>query len=154
MKTLVVYYSRTGTTKKVGEEIARQLKADEEEILDVKSRAGLLGYMRSGKEATMRSTPEIKPTKKKPDSYNLVVIGTPIWGWTVSSPVRTYLIRNKGKFKKMAFFCTCGGQSGKAFDAIEHATGKKAVATLVIGEKEIKDMSYSKRVKEFVASLK
>jgi flavodoxin len=152
MKTLVVYYSRTGTTKKVGQEIAKQLKADEEEIFDVKNRGGLLGWLRSGKEAQKKQLPEIKPAKKNPSNYDLVVIGTPVWAWTLSSPVRTYLSSNK--FKKVAYFCTCGGDPGKAFEEIDNTAGKKAIATLVISEKEIKDNSYPKKVKEFVAKLK
>ena len=152
MKALVVYYSRTGTTKKVGMAITKQLKADNEEILDVKSRAGPIGWIRSGKEAQKKQLPEIKPTKKNPSNYDLVVIGTPIWAWTLSSPVRTYLSRNK--FKKVAYFCTCGGNPGKAFEEMENTTGKKPIATLVISEKEIKDNSYTKKIKEFIASLK
>ena len=151
MNTLIVYYSRTGTTKKVGEMIARQLKADSEEILDTKSRLGPIGWLRSGKEAQNKALTEIKPAKKDPSKYDLVVIGTPVWAWTVSSPVRTYL--SKYKFKRVAFFCTCGGQSGKAFVEMEHVTGKKPIATLLIDEKEIKDASYLKKVKEFVAKL-
>jgi flavodoxin len=152
MKALVVYYSRTGNTKKVGQEIAKQLKSDIEQIEDVKSRLGPIGWLKSGREAIKNKLVEIKLTKKDPSKYDLAVIGTPVWAGTVSSPVRTYL--SKHKFKKIALFCTCSGQSGKAFDAMERITGKKAIATLVIDEKEIKNGSYSKKVKEFVAKLK
>ena len=34
MKQLVVYYSRTGNTKKIGQEIATALGADLDEIVD------------------------------------------------------------------------------------------------------------------------
>ena len=51
MKTLVVLYSRTGTTKKVGEEIAAALKADVEEIIDTKKRSGPIGYVQAGRDA-------------------------------------------------------------------------------------------------------
>ncbi len=37
MKTLVTYYSRTGTTRAVGEAIARELGTDSEEIVDGKN---------------------------------------------------------------------------------------------------------------------
>ena len=64
MKPLVVFYSRTGVTKEVGEHISKLLKCDKEEILDIKSRAGPLGYIRSGREAMRKQTPNIKPLKK------------------------------------------------------------------------------------------
>ena len=151
MKTLVVYYSRTGNTRKAGKEIARQLKADEEEILDVKNRSGPIGWLKSGRDAQKKILSEIKPTKKDPSKYDLTIVGTPIWAWTVSSPVRTYLSKNK--FKKVAFFCTCGGDSGKAFVEMETAS-KKPVASLVISEKELKENTYQQKIKEFVVSLK
>jgi len=50
-KILVVFYSRTGNTKKVGEAIAGELNCDTEQIMDVKSRMGIFGWLRSGREA-------------------------------------------------------------------------------------------------------
>jgi len=151
VKTLVVYYSRTGNTKKVGQEIARQLKADEEEIFDVKDRRGPLGFLRSGREAKNKVLAEIRPTKKDPSKYDLVLIGTPIWAANMSSPVRTYLSQNK--FKRVAFFLTGGGVPGKTFEDMEILAGKP-VATLAITSKEVAQNTYSGKVKEFVASLK
>ncbi|MBE3088681.1 MAG: flavodoxin family protein, partial [Actinobacteria bacterium] len=42
---LVVYYSRTGTTRKVAEYITKQLGADMEEIIDMKKRSGIWGFL-------------------------------------------------------------------------------------------------------------
>lgn len=152
MKTLVVYYSRTGNTKKVGEAIAKQLKSDIEQIEDVKSRLGPIGWLRSGREAKNKKLVEIKPTKKDPSRYDLVVIGTPVWAATVSSPVRTYL--SKYKFKRVAFFCTCGGIRSKILEAVEEVCGKRPIAALEIKAKEMKERSYVSKIKEFVAKLK
>jgi len=151
MKTLVVYYSRTGTTKKVGQEIARQFKADSEEILDVKSRMGPIGWLRSGREGKDKKLAEIKPIKKDPSKYDLVLIGTPNWAANMSSPVRTYLSNNK--FKKTAYFLTGGGNPGIAFEDMEALAGKP-IATLVVLSKEVAQNAYSDKVKEFVARLK
>jgi len=151
MKALVVYYSRTGTTKKVGQEIARQLKADSEEILDVKSRLGPIGWLRSGREGKDKKLAEILPINKDPSKYDLVLIGTPNWAANMSSPVRTYLSKNK--FKKTAYFLTGGGNPGIAFEEMSAIAGKP-VATLVVLSKEVAQNTYSGKVKEFVARLK
>lgn len=44
-----------------------------------------------------------------PQLYDVVVLGTPVWGGTMSSPTRTYIETNKSKFNRVAFFCTQGG---------------------------------------------
>lgn len=48
---LVVYYSRTGATRKVAEYITKQLGADMEEIIDMKKRSGIWGFLIGGRDA-------------------------------------------------------------------------------------------------------
>ena len=150
MKALVVYYSRTGTTKKVGEEIARKLKADVEQIEDVKDRSGPLGWLRSGKEGMKKILAEIKPIKKDPAKYDLTIIGTPIWAANPSSPVRTYMSNNK--FKKVAYFMT-GDNPATVFDEMEKLAGKP-IETLFVPSKEVAQNAYSGKVGEFTKRLK
>ncbi|MBD3314109.1 hypothetical protein GF345_06720 [Candidatus Woesearchaeota archaeon] len=154
MKSLVVFYSRTGTTRKVAEDIAEALNADTEEIIPERDRKGVMGYLVSGKEATQKKAAEIKKTEKDPSKYGLVVIGTPIWGWNLSSPVRAYIQQNKSKINKAAFFCTMGGSGDRtAFEDMRKEV-KKPVATMSLKTKEVADDSYKDDVKEFVRKLK
>ncbi|MFO8016095.1 MAG: flavodoxin [Candidatus Woesearchaeota archaeon] len=157
MKTLVVYFTRTGTTKKLAEQIAEGLRADSEEIIAEKDYSGPLGYMRAGLESTRKKHAGIDKPKKDPSKYDLVIIGTPIWGWNISSPVRAYLEQMKTKLKKpnLAFFCTEGGSGGKkAFNAMESITGKNPKAVLELRMKDYLDGESGKDIKEFIISLK
>jgi flavodoxin len=148
-KILITYYSRTGITKKVGEIISAKLNCEVEEIFTVKDVSGVRGYLTCGKEATMKKPAKIKPTMKNPEDYDLVIIGTPIWGWNISSPVRAYLMNNIGKFKKIACYCTMGGNGAeKAFKEIEKITGLKSLANLAILDREMKDSEM--KVEEFI----
>ena len=106
MKSLVVYYTRTGKTKFVAETIATQLAADVEEIVDLKKRQGTLGWIMSGKDATRQSLTEIAQTTKVPADYDLVIIGTPIWAWKPTPAIRTYISQNNLSGKKVALFYT------------------------------------------------
>ena len=154
MKTLVVFYSRTGTTKKVAEKIARALKCDKEEIKDTVKRSGPVGYMRSGREAAARKLTELKKIKKDPAGYDLVVVGTPIWAWNVSSPVRTYLTKNKSRFKKVAFFCTMGGSGAeRAFKEMERLVGKKPSRTLALTTNQVVRGDPSEQIKRFTSGI-
>jgi flavodoxin len=155
MKSLVVYYSRTGTTKTVGKAIAKELKADSDEIIDLKKRLGPINWIIAGSDATRRKLTKIK-VKKKPESYDMIIIGTPIWGKNMTPAVRTYLTNNDLNRKKVGFFCTSGGNNvKKAFAEMKKLAPKSAiVGKLGIRMQEVKSDSYEEKVKSFVKSLK
>ena len=153
MKALVVYFSRTGNTKKAGEEIAKALKADTEEITEEKGRDGTIAWLKSGFEGVGKKLTEINESKLNPGKYDIAVIGSPVWAGNMASPVRAYFTRHKGQFKKVAFFATCAANQDKTFANMEEMSGKPK-ATLEVLEKEIKDGSYKKKCEKFTADLK
>jgi flavodoxin len=154
MKILIVFYSRTNTTKKIAQELAGQLGADTEEIISVKNYQGPFGYLAAGREATLKKPAKIQPTIKNPADYDLVIIGTPIWSFNVSSPVRAYLKQNKNNFKKAAFFCAMGGSGDKkAFAEMENICGQKPLATLTLLTKEVIENKYLEKLKEFLEKI-
>jgi len=153
-KTLLVYYSRTGVTRKVAEEIAQALKCDVEELQDVRSRRGLFGWLRSGFEAAQKKCPDIKPVTRDLTEYNLVIVGTPVWASTMASPLRTWLSRNVRKFEKVALFCTMGGSdSGHTFPDIGVYCDADSLAELALRKNEVALGQHSQRVRDFVAKL-
>ncbi len=109
MNALVVYYSRTGKTKFVAEKIASELKADIEEVVDLKNRDGWFGWLKAGFDATIGRETEIGEIRKSPRDFDLIVVGTPVWNSRPSSAIRTYLERNDFSEKKVAIFCTNEG---------------------------------------------
>ncbi len=114
-------------------------------------RDGPLGYMKCGFESSRRIPATINAPSKDPSAYDILIIGGPIWSFTLSSPIRAYL--SKYKAKKAAFFCTMGGVgSAKAFSEMSLLCGN-AAATLAIKENEIQDGSYKEKIKWFVKSL-
>jgi len=155
MKTLVVFYSRTGTTKKIAGEIARKLGADTEEIIDRVNRKGPIGFIKSGMEAARKKEPAIKPLGKNPADYDLVIIGTPVWAGTMSSPIRTFLSGHKGKIKKVAFFCTQGGeQDQRIFGELEKLAGQEPKAILKLTTKEAASGETNGKIKNFCNDLR
>jgi flavodoxin len=114
MKSLVVYYSRTGKTKFVAESIATNLGADLEEIVDLKKRTGPVGWLMGGKDATRKNQTEIAQTTKTPQDYDLIIIGTPIWAWSPTPAVRTYVQKNNLAGKKVALFYSSDGDIKQA----------------------------------------
>ena len=154
MKTLVVYYSRTETTKKVAEEIASKLDSEVEEIRDTVNRKGIWGWLISGRDGMKRRLTKLYRMEKNPADYDLVIVGTPIWAGNVSAPTRTYLTAFKNKFKKVAFFCTMGGRGDEnAFKEMEEVVGQKPIATLALVAKEVSANNYTEEIGEFLNTI-
>src|SRR5690242_15058604 len=123
VRILVVYFSRSGTTEQVARVVARALDADIERIVDHTRRGGIIGYLRSAYQATFGHLVAVDPATRDPWTYDLVVVGTPIWNQSLSSPVRSYLERHE--FHDVAFFCTCGGRAGdRVFAQMAEAAGR------------------------------
>src|SRR5664280_1093039 len=135
--TLVVFYSRSGTTRRVAEALAEALKCDLEEISEPKPRSGFLGYMRSLLEARRQRPSIIAPNKHDISSYDLVVIGTPVWAWSLSSPVRAYLMATANQLPEVAFFCTLGARGSEStFAQMTAVAGKRPRAVCAITQHE------------------
>ena len=155
MKILVVFYSRSGRTKKVAEAISDILKCDKEEIFDTKNRKGIPGFLSAGTDANLRRVTAIKEIKNNPSLYDLVIIGTPIWSSNISTPIRTYLSLYKEDFKKVAFFCTrLGSDSKEVFDDMKNLSQKSPLALLELTSREVARDQYMQKVKEFIKNLK
>jgi len=152
---LVVSYSRTGHTRYLAQQIAEQCGADQEEIVDRVGRRGLLGYLRSLVEAVLRLSAPIAPSKRAPRDYELVIVGTPVWAWHLSSPVRAYLRRHRGEARRMAFFCTYGG-SGQArvLDEMAKLCGRPPLATLALTTRDVAMRQHWRPVARFVRTLR
>lgn len=109
-KTLVLYYSQTGTTRQVADEIRKQLGADIDSIVAVES----YGYdydatiQRWQKEREDSVKVAIRPLTRNVNEYDTIYLGFPIWGGTYASPVATWLADNKLEGKTVITFATFG----------------------------------------------
>ena len=104
MKTLVVYYTRTGNAKFAAETIAEELGAEIEEVIDLKSRQGKLSFISAGRDAMRGKETEIAQTRRTPTDYDLIVIAQPVWAWSPTPAIRTYANKNDISGKKVALF--------------------------------------------------
>lgn len=155
MKALIVFYSRTGTTKKVAQAIHASLKCDIEEIVDKKSRIGVMGYLKGGRDALRKKPTKIGAPFKNPSKYDLIIIGTPVWAHNMTPAIRTYISHNKDDFQKIAFFCTMGGSgAASTFKEMMKLCEKKPLAILYLSTKEVLSTDYTSKIKEFLNNIK
>ncbi|MCQ2222962.1 MAG: NAD(P)H-dependent oxidoreductase [Bacteroidaceae bacterium] len=109
-KVLVLYYSQTGATKTVAEEIQKQLAADIEAIEVTEPYDGDFNQTieRCQKEMAEGVTPELTPLKSNIDEYDIVFLGYPVWFGTYAQPIATLVKTLSFEGKKVVPFCTFG----------------------------------------------
>lgn len=119
MKTLIVYYSYTGNTKKIANAIKNNLNCD---ILEVTPKIPFSNdYDEVVAEYQNNSIKdksiEINDIEIDLKEYYKIIIGSPVWWGTAAWPVNTFVKENNFDGKTVIPFCTSAssslGESGK-----------------------------------------
>ena len=127
MKTLVAYFSATGTTEAVAKDLAEAAGATLYEIKPkVKYTAADLDWRnkqsRSSVEmADKSSRPAIVKDLKDADSYDVIYIGFPVWWYTAPTIINTFIETYGFAGKTVIFFATSGGSDVSGADKQFHA---------------------------------
>ena len=138
MKILVIHYSLEGNTKFIAQKIAEATGADFLELKPKKETVkphSLSKYLWGGKQVMMKEKPEILPFSYNPEEYDLLFIGTPVWAWSFTPPITTFLSNAKLADKKIALFCSHGGAMGKTFENME----KELAGNKIVGKIDFKE---------------
>lgn len=129
-KTLVVYYSATGSTKAVAETIADTLGADIFEIIPEEPYSSSdLDWTNSDSRVCEEHNDESKRnvplTKSVPDNweqYDTVYIGYPIWWGIAAWPINGFIEANDFSEKTVIPFCTSASSGfGSSGELLEEA---------------------------------
>jgi len=116
-KSIVIFYTRTGNTRFVAEEIATVLGSDLRPLVDQKNRQGAWGYFWSGFDALVENKTKLQDFQIDLAQYDLVFLGTPNWAANVPPAIRTFLVQSYLNNKKVVFFCTQDGMgAGRVFN--------------------------------------
>lgn len=140
-RVLIVYYSGTGNTERVARRLTELTDATVEavEVLQSPRRSGLVGLLISGYEAAFGRPTRIAEPRNDPRSFDLLLVGSPVWNSSLSSPVLSYLRRTAGALPPVAFFVTYGGRGAEqVLEQMSELTGKRPLASLALLESELK----------------
>jgi flavodoxin len=155
MRSLVIYYSLTGTTRAVAAALAKELGADVEEIHCTHYAPGIWGALRAGYDSVRGKLPAIAPLVRNSSSYELVVIGGPIWASHPATPVRAYLQQEEARRSTVAFFLTHGGSAAEpALREMERLAQRQPKATLVVRAADVKSGTFASAGASFATALR
>lgn len=153
-KILIAYYSRTGRVRRIAETIAAACGADLDPIRDLQSRTTLGGIARTLREATLERPAVIAPAQRDPSTYDVVVMGSPVWVAKMSSPLRAYIQQQRDRFPQVAFFCAMGGVGGlSAIRKMAALSGRDPLASFVILDRRMHTTELDDKIAAFVAQL-
>ena len=109
-KSLILYYSQTGTTKTVAEELLKVLDADIEQIEAENPYSGTYEetIARCQQEMESGSLPALKPLQSDIHQYDTIYLGYPVWFGTCARPVLALVEQEKFEGKTLIPFCTFG----------------------------------------------
>lgn len=121
MKTLVVYHSYTGQTRMIAEKIKEKLNCD---ILELKPtvpfstdyQSVVDEYQSNEADKKIVNIEDIAIDLKE---YDKVVIGSPVWWYTITPVVRSFLTKYDLSNKKIYPFATNAGWLGRTFKEVE-----------------------------------
>ena len=120
----IVYYSYSNNTKKIVDEIIKSVKADVYEIKPIIPYPDDYELLveqeehKQGKEEVV----EIEDLKINLKDYDTIILGTPVWWYTMAPPVRSFLKNNDLSGKTIIPFITNGGWIGTTLEDINKLT--------------------------------
>ncbi len=113
-KILVSYFSASGVTAKVAQNIANNINADTFEIKPkIAYTPADLNWMNKNSRSSMEmkdksSRTEIESTVSNLDEYDTILIGFPVWWYTAPTIINTFIESLDFSGKILIPFCTSG----------------------------------------------
>ena len=162
-KRLVVFHSSSGNTLKVAQALAEALGADLEQIRPVRpyvvdiTGTGAGNFLNMGRAvlgALLGLAAPIRPPERDPATYDLVIVGTPVYAGALAGATRAYLKRQKGKVRDVAFFsCSLDVNQRNLFVKMGKLVGKAPLAFDAFDAAKVKAGEFAAQVQSFVAEL-
>ena len=117
VKTLVAYFSASGVTKGVAEQLAAAIGAD---LMEIKPQEPYTEADLDWRNEQSRSSVEMKDLSSRPaiedlelnpEDYDVICVGFPIWWYTCPTIVNTFMESFDCTGKTMVAFATSGGST-------------------------------------------
>jgi flavodoxin len=153
MKSVIVYYSYSGNTRKVAEVLAEHLrKKTGIDMVELKAPDESKSFFQQAFRALIRRKVKTESVNIDMSKYGLICIGTPVWAFGPAPAMNTFLSQCKGLEKKDAIvFTTYGSGTGNThciryIKNILHKKGVQNCRSFTIEGKKTGNTSYVKSI--------
>jgi len=159
LKTLLVYYSYTGNTKIIVDIIKEKVDCD---VVELKPKTPFLeeDYQaivdKYQSNESSKECVEIEDINVDLSNYDKVIIGTPVWWYTITPVLREFLKNNDLSNKEVYAFATNAGWLGRTFKEIESYCDVKKELNVQFAEdyREHKCLTSENEINEWINSIK
>lgn len=156
MKKLIVFYSYSNNTRKIAHMIKEKIDADIIEIEPIIPYTTNYQDLVDQEENKMNDNEiiEIKDLNLDLSTYNQIIIGSPVWWYTITPPIRSFLEKYSPelKDKDIYAFITNGGWLGHSIEDLEKYIPLKEYLNLEFNNTNIKEKS-AQKLNEFIKEL-
>jgi flavodoxin len=155
MKICIIYHSYSGITRGIAERLKASCGGDLLEVKPRKDYNTLTAYTLGCRKAMNREADPVYPDSIDVSSYDLIVIGTPVWAWKATPVTNGAIAALKGcEGKSAVIFVTCGGKPGETVTVLKETLSAKGVR--VVGEKIFvkNDAGDPKKVEDLASIIK
>jgi flavodoxin len=153
-KILVVVYSYTGTSRRLGHMLCSQLGWPSGKIVEIDERAGPTGTLRCLADSLLRRRPSIRYEGPDPRDFDAVVLITPIWAWRLAGPMRSFVAGQGDALKQVAVLSVMASEGGpNAVAEIGRMLGRAPVLAAAFKSREVDDGSCAERLEAFGRAL-
>ena len=130
MKTVILYYTFGGSTKKEAERLAAELDAPVHRVKETRSRSLFRSFIPGGSTAMHRKAVDIQPLTIDLHDYDRIIIGCPVWAGYPAPAFNSIMeLLPEGKEVEI-FLCSGGGKTPRSEAGTKEIVEKKG-CTLV-----------------------
>jgi len=115
-KTLIVYYTLQGNARRVASALQNQTNGDLFEIELVKPYTLASSFVKGILHTRRGFAPALKNRAENLHEYATIYIGAPVWAFTLTAPVLSFLNEHDLTGKTVIPFVTHDGNPGKYFE--------------------------------------
>ncbi len=151
-KILIVYYSLTGNTQFIAEALRDTIEADILELKPIKELKANSSsrFMWGGYQSTMKKKPKLMEFDTNPLEYDLIILGTPVWAWNISPPMRSFLSKFDLTGKKVALWMCHAGDGIKAMERFKEALKNANIVESITFQQPLKKESDENKEKAII----
>ena len=148
--TLIVFYSYTGTSRRVAQLLAAQQGWPVGEVVEERPRSGAVGTWRCLLDSLLGREPPIRYEGPEPGGFDQVVLVAPVWLYQLAGPMRSFVTHHSLRLRRYAVATTMNASGADNAEAeIERLLRQAPLLTAVFRARSVEDGSCADALQAF-----